>query len=377
MLASLRTHYGPLPGSRVISNGREPSAFAPGVKEPLVLSVGRLWDEAKNVGALAEVASRLSWPVCVAGELAHPEGGEVALASVRPLGRLSPRELAAWYGRASIYALPARYEPFGLSALEAALAGCALVLGDIPSLREIWGDAALYAPPGDNARLAAVLQSLIDEDGLRSELAARARDRAMVFTTGEMADAYLAAYRGLIAASRAVPGRAAARCAGRGRVVVDVWRGGRVLRIVMFYHSLLSDWNHGNAHFLRGVTSELLARGHEVVVYEPRDSWSLANLLAEHGPEPIQRFRAAYPHLASRRYRLSTLDLERATDRADLVIVHEWNDHELVRRLGRIRREGGGSACSSTTRITGSSPTHRRCRRTTWPITTVCSHSAR
>jgi spore maturation protein CgeB len=66
------------------------------------------------------------------------------------------------------------------------------------------------------------------------------------------------------------------------------------MRIVMFYHSLLSDWNHGNAHFLRGVATELLARGHEVMVYEPANSWSLINLLAEYGDEPVRKFKAAY-----------------------------------------------------------------------------------
>jgi spore maturation protein CgeB len=105
----------------------------------------------------------------------------------------------------------------------------------------------------------------------------------------------------------------------------------------MFYHSLLSDWNHGNAHFLRGVTSELLARGHKVSIYEPVDSWSLKNLVAEHGDVPLERFRSAYPNLSSTRYDLKTLDLDEVLDVADLVLVHEWNDHDLVRRIGRHR----------------------------------------
>lgn len=107
------------------------------------------------------------------------------------------------------------------------------------------------------------------------------------------------------------------------------------MRIVMFYHSLLSDWNHGNAHFLRGVVSELIARDHDVRVYEPENSWSLANLIAEHGEAPIRDFFVAYPGLESRRYDLDTLDLDRELDGADLVIVHEWNAHELVRRVGQ------------------------------------------
>src|SRR3954471_18929008 len=110
------------------------------------------------------------------------------------------------------------------------------------------------------------------------------------------------------------------------------------MRIALFVHSLLSDWNHGNAHFLRGVASELIARGHDVRIFEPRDAWSLQNLLADHGEQALQGFRRAYPRLSSERYDLSTLDLDQALDGADLVIVHEWNDHGLVKRIGEHRR---------------------------------------
>jgi spore maturation protein CgeB len=113
------------------------------------------------------------------------------------------------------------------------------------------------------------------------------------------------------------------------------------MRIVMFYHSLLSDWNHGNAHFLRGVVSDLLRRGHRVDVYEPRDAWSLRNLLDEHGEEPVRQFRAAYPELDSTAYDLSTLDFDDALEGADLVLVHEWNEHELIRRIGAHRAARG------------------------------------
>lgn len=109
------------------------------------------------------------------------------------------------------------------------------------------------------------------------------------------------------------------------------------MRILMFYHSALSDWNHGNAHFLRGVASELTERGHEVTVFEPRDSWSLQNLVAEHGQKPIRKCRAIYPTLRVVRYELERLDPDRMLDGADLVIVHEWNDHALVARLGEHR----------------------------------------
>jgi spore maturation protein CgeB len=109
------------------------------------------------------------------------------------------------------------------------------------------------------------------------------------------------------------------------------------MRIALFYHSLISDWNHGNAHFLRGIVSELLSRGDEVRVYEPLDSWSLRNLVAEHGEKPIRKFRAVYRGLESVRYDLRRLDLDRALEGVDLVVAHEWNDPELVRRLGKHR----------------------------------------
>jgi spore maturation protein CgeB len=113
------------------------------------------------------------------------------------------------------------------------------------------------------------------------------------------------------------------------------------MRTVFFVHSLLSDWNHGNAHFLRGVATELVSRGHDVRVFEPRNAWSLENLLADHGERALDGFRAAYPALTSERYDLATLDLDRALDGADLVIVHEWNDHDLVARIGAHRAAGG------------------------------------
>lgn len=110
------------------------------------------------------------------------------------------------------------------------------------------------------------------------------------------------------------------------------------MRVVLFYQSLISDWNHGNAHFLRGIASELMARGHEVKIYEPRDSWSIQNLIAEHGWEPVVDFHDAYPHLSSIRYDLNDLKIAQALDGADLVIVHEWNDADLIERIGEYRR---------------------------------------
>ena len=109
------------------------------------------------------------------------------------------------------------------------------------------------------------------------------------------------------------------------------------MNIRMFYHSLVSDWNHGNAHFLRGIVTELMARGHDVIVYEPRDGWSVTNLIQEHGHEPLQKFQEIFPHLKFVCYDARTLDVEQAVAGADLVLVHEWNDHDLVAQIGECR----------------------------------------
>jgi spore maturation protein CgeB len=111
------------------------------------------------------------------------------------------------------------------------------------------------------------------------------------------------------------------------------------MRIVLFCHSLVSDWNHGNAHFLRGVVRELQGRGHRVAVLEPRDGWSLANLRADLGEAALSPFQRAYPTLRSSSYEPAALDLDEMLDGADLVIVHEWTEHAVVERLARHRQQ--------------------------------------
>ncbi len=194
MLDALRRHYGPLDRARVILNGRYPGAFAPGRKEPFVLAVGRLWDEAKNVAALDRAASSLEWPVYVAGDTTSPNGETACFDSVVLLGKLDVPRLSSFMGRAAIYALPARYEPFGLSVLEAALSACSLVLGDIPSLREIWGDAATFVPPVDPQAIAKAINWLADDTLLRRALGLHARARAVRLTPERSAREYQALY---------------------------------------------------------------------------------------------------------------------------------------------------------------------------------------
>jgi glycosyltransferase involved in cell wall biosynthesis len=194
MLAALERLYGPFREAGVIHHARAVEGFAPAGKEDFVLTVGRLWDEARNIATLTAVAPDLPWPVLVAGEAQHPEGGTSGTDGVRMLGRLPSAALHRKMARAGIFALPARYEPFGLSALEAGLCGCALVLGDIESLREVWGDAARFVPPDDHDALRRALQSLISRPAERAEMAARARARALTYTPERMSEAYLEVY---------------------------------------------------------------------------------------------------------------------------------------------------------------------------------------
>jgi len=198
MLATLRRHYGTRQG-RAIPNGRDPAGLRPEAKDALVLTATRLWDAAKNVRALDRAAAGLAWPVRAAGDAVSPEGRAETFSNLALLGHLDPPRLATWMSRAAIFALPAKYEPFGLSVLEAGLAGCALVLGDIPSLREHWDGVAVFVPPDDSDLLRLALSELIEDPQLRHTLAMRARRRALGYSAARMARAYLGVYGAVLA----------------------------------------------------------------------------------------------------------------------------------------------------------------------------------
>jgi len=194
MLDALAPHYGFTGRAVVLPNGRDASMFRQGAKQPFVLAAGRLWDEAKNMAALEAVAPGLPWPVRVAGSCQAPDGRVRSPRSLQALGELPSPAMVSEMAAASIYALPARYEPFGLSVLEAALSGCALVLGDIASLRETWGDTAIYVEPDDHAGLQTALLHLIEHPVLRERQGQAARHRALAFSTERMVAAITAAY---------------------------------------------------------------------------------------------------------------------------------------------------------------------------------------
>jgi glycogen synthase len=190
MLGALDEHYRFDTPSKLIYNGR---AFTPVTghdHRASVFAAGRMWDEAKNLRAVVDAAPMIDWPVRIAGD------GGADSHNVRYLGKLDAEHIARAYGESAIYLFPALYEPFGLSILEAALSGCALVIGDIPSLREIWRDAAVFVPPREPAEIARAVNEVIANDSFRRELGQRARRRAAAFTVERMASGYREAYVG-------------------------------------------------------------------------------------------------------------------------------------------------------------------------------------
>ncbi|MFZ0392059.1 MAG: glycosyltransferase family 4 protein [Calditrichia bacterium] len=217
MLKSLKKFYGPFQQEKVIYNGRFAGDFYPAEKEPLIFAMGRLWDQAKNIGVLEKIAGQLPWPVQVAGDNAHPEGGKIQFDGLKLLGKIDQRTLAQHLARSAIFALPAHYEPFGLSALEAGLSGCALVLGDIPSLREIWQDAALFAAPDDHQSLQHKINFLIENPGQLKRYSARARRQALLYSRQKMAGNYLDLYQALMAAQKSGTGRRKSRTPAKNK----------------------------------------------------------------------------------------------------------------------------------------------------------------
>ncbi len=197
MRGSLEHHYGPLPRTAVVPNGLPAPPPRTSDKEPFILAAGRVWDRGKNVEMLARVARELPWPVKVAGWDSNAHEG------VESLGWLAPEDLGAVMHRASIFALPSRYEPFGLTALEAALRGCALVLGDIPSQREVWGDAAVYVRPDDEKSLVDTITKLTTDAERRTQLAEAANLRARLYTPERTARAMRDLYEAILLARRA------------------------------------------------------------------------------------------------------------------------------------------------------------------------------
>lgn len=179
-------------------NGRRPLAWTGSTSQvDSVLTLGRLWDEGKNVAVLDRAAGRLRWPVQAAGATEGPNGAHIALRHIHSLGRLDETEVTVLLAQRPVLASLARYEPFGLAVLEAAQAGCALVLSDIPTFRELWDGAAVFVPPDDEAAVALALDRMMADRAERDRLGDAARERARRYSTAAMLNAMLALYDSL------------------------------------------------------------------------------------------------------------------------------------------------------------------------------------
>jgi glycosyltransferase involved in cell wall biosynthesis len=183
---------------------RRGCASAPSV-DTFVFTAGRLWDEGKNAAALDRAAARLSVPVLAAGPTEGPNGARITLGRIRPLGPLSPADVAQHLAAKPVFVSPARYEPFGLAVLEAAQAGCALVLSDIPTFRELWEGAAVFVAPDDDAALAGAIESVIADPALRRDLGVAAAERARRYSVESMVEGIVGIYGGALAHSAGRP----------------------------------------------------------------------------------------------------------------------------------------------------------------------------
>jgi glycosyltransferase involved in cell wall biosynthesis len=197
-LDSLRRHHGQFRCAEPVHNGFDVDGDPMPLSDDAVFCVGRLWDPAKNIATLDRAARDIRRPVVAAGATDGPDGQRIDLRGIRHLGFLDQALLWEWYHRAAVFVLPSLYEPFGLAALEAAQAGCALVLSDIPSLREIWADAAVFVEPEDHEALAREVNRLLDDSPLRRHYSYLAQQTARTYTLHRMAMLYHRTYCNLI-----------------------------------------------------------------------------------------------------------------------------------------------------------------------------------
>lgn len=190
-------------------NGRAPPPRLAAPRERVVLTSGRLWDAGKNLATLDAAAGRMRGQVLAAGPTRGPDGAAISFSHLFPLGELSAEALARTLPHASVFCAPALYEPFGLGVLEAAQAGCALVLAHIPAFRELWDGAALFVDPRDAAGLARTLDDLLDDADRARRLGALAAARAASFTVEAMTAGTLEAYAAALGAGPATTEAAA------------------------------------------------------------------------------------------------------------------------------------------------------------------------
>ena len=270
----------------------EPSEFRALPKQPFILSAGRLWDKAKNIcrTRVGRFGHRMADQDCRAIRVATERRFRSCDVIASSLGEISHAALLGEMESASIFVSPALYEPFGLSVLEAASAGCALMLSDIPTFRELWDGAAMFFDPRDPDRLLRCLRSLCRDDVQRVRLQRAAAKRAQHYPLSNTVERLPRPLRILAGGSgRSIDRRAV--------------RGDAGMKAVLFCHAFTSCWNNGNAHFLRGIARELARTGHQVVVCEPAEGWSRSNALSDGGEAILREAESLLPPIQLHRYR--------------------------------------------------------------------------
>lgn len=199
MLNYINQIYAPQGDAKVIYNARSSEHFYRSQKQQTIFSMGRIWDEGKNIQLLVDAAPNINCKIKIAGDN-NFNGDSIQLeqTNIEYLGKLNTQQVADELSRASVFVMPARYEPFGLSALEAALSGCALVLGDTDSLREIWQDNALFVNTDDAVALAETINTLMNDKAMLEQYANKAYEHSKNYSTTIMANQYLRTYRKLL-----------------------------------------------------------------------------------------------------------------------------------------------------------------------------------
>jgi glycosyltransferase involved in cell wall biosynthesis len=197
MLKAIEKHYDPVRSKTVIYNGGDNSIFSIDRKENFIFSMGRLWDEAKNIKLILKAAPDIVYPIYIAGDDAGMDISKVP-ENVHFTGQISPAQVAGWLSRAAVYLLPVKYEPFGYTFLEAAFSGCAIVTGDIESMHEIWGDSAVYASTCDTVSLAGTVSRLMADEKQRKIFSDRSMKLALsMYTSARMCTEYVTLYHSL------------------------------------------------------------------------------------------------------------------------------------------------------------------------------------
>ncbi|HEX2976173.1 MAG TPA: glycosyltransferase family 4 protein [Bacteroidales bacterium] len=197
MMRAIEKHYDPLDNKAVIYNGGDNSIYSVDRKENFIFSMGRLWDEAKNIKLIIKAAPEIVYPIYIAGDITGLDISKIP-DNVHFLGQIAPQQVAGWLSRASVYLLPVKYEPFGYTFLEAAFSGCALVAGDIESMREIWNNTAVFTSTCDVSALASSVSRLMTDERLRNNYADKSMELALsVYNSERMSSDYISLYNSL------------------------------------------------------------------------------------------------------------------------------------------------------------------------------------